>query len=66
MFGKVRRFYTEVLQEFHKIVWPNKSELITTVIIVIASVILMSFLFLAFDYVIHGVIKFILNIGKNV
>jgi preprotein translocase subunit SecE len=66
MFGKIRRFYKEVLQEFHKIVWPNRSELVTTTIIVVVSVVLVSFIFLAFDYIVHGIIKFILNLGKNV
>jgi preprotein translocase subunit SecE len=64
MFSKVRKFYTEVLQEFYKIVWPNRSELITNVIIVVVSVVLLSFLFVAVDYIVHGIIKFVLNIGK--
>ncbi len=65
MLGKVKKFYIEVMQEFYKIVWPNRNELVSTTLVVIASVVVFSFLFLGIDYVIHYVIKIILNIGKN-
>jgi len=65
MFSKVRKFYTEVLQEFYKIVWPKKNELISTTIVVIVAVLLFSFLFLTIDYIVHYIIKIILKMGKG-
>jgi preprotein translocase subunit SecE len=65
MFGKLRKFYVEVLQEFSKIVWPKKNELISTTLVVIFAVLLFSFLFLTIDYIVHYVIKIILKIGKD-
>jgi preprotein translocase subunit SecE len=65
MFGKVRKFYAETMQEFYKIVWPNKNELIVTSAVVIVSVVFFSFLFLGVDYVVHYIIKGLLNIGKS-
>ena len=65
MFGKLRKFYVEVLQEFHKIVWPKKNELISTTIVVIVAVLLFSFLFLTIDYIVHYIIKIILKMGKG-
>ncbi len=65
MFGKLRKFYVEVLQEFYKIVWPKKNELISTTLVVIFAVLLFSFLFLTIDYIVHHIIKIILKIGKS-
>jgi preprotein translocase subunit SecE len=65
MLGKIRRFYTETMQEFYKIVWPNRNELIITSTVVIVSVIFFSFLFLGVDYVVHYIIRVLLNIGKS-
>ena len=64
MFCRAKKFYMEVIQEFNKVVWPGKQELITTTIVVIASVILMSALFVLVDYVVHNIVEFILKIGK--
>ena len=65
MFGKLRKFYIEVLQEFYKIVWPKKNELISTTIVVIVAVLLFSFLFLTIDYIVHYIIKIILKMCKG-
>ena len=64
MFCKAKKFYMEVVQEFKKVVWPGKQELVTTTIVVIASVVLMSVLFLLVDYIVHNIVEFILKIGK--
>ncbi len=64
MFSKIKKFYAEVLQEFYKIVWPSKNELMVTTGVVIFAVLIFSFLFLTVDYTAHSIIKIILNIGK--
>jgi preprotein translocase subunit SecE len=58
------KFYEQVKQECKKIFWPTRKELVTSVIIVLVAVFLFSIATLVLDYGIHGIINYILNIGK--
>lgn len=61
---KAYKFFDQVKQEAKKIVWPQKKELTTSVVVVILAVCLFSFVSLILDYGIHNLVKFLLNIGK--
>jgi preprotein translocase subunit SecE len=62
--SKVYKFYDQVKQEALKVVWPQKSELISSVTMVLVVVMVFSLFFLALDYGIYSMIQFLLNIGK--
>ena len=61
---KLYKFFDQVRQEAKKVVWPEKKELVTSVIVVIIAVSLFSLASLILDYGIHNTVKFLLNIGK--
>ena len=61
---KIYKFFDQVRQEAKKVVWPERKELITSVVVVIIAVFLFSLASLILDYGIHNIIKFLLNIGK--
>lgn len=61
---KAYKFFDQVKQEAKKVVWPEKKELMTSVVIVLISVFLFSIVCLVLDYGIHNLISFLLNIGK--
>lgn len=61
---KIYKFFDQVKQEAKRIVWPQKKELVTSVIIVMIAVCIFSLASLLLDYGIHNLVKFLLNIGK--
>ena len=61
---KLYKFFDQVRQEAKKVVWPERKELVTSVLIVIVAVCLFSLVSLILDYGIHNIVKFLLNIGK--
>jgi preprotein translocase subunit SecE len=61
---KIYKFFDQVRQEAKKVVWPERKELVTSVLVVIIAVFLFSFVSLILDYGIHNLVKFLLNIGK--
>ncbi len=61
---KIYKFFDQVRQEAKKVVWPERKELITLVVVVIIAVFLFSLASLILDYGIHNIIRFFLNIGK--
>jgi len=61
---KIYRFFDQVKQETKKIVWPQKKELMTSVLIVLIAVCLFSLVSMVLDYGIHNIVRFLLNIGK--
>ena len=61
---RVYRFIEQVKQEALKVVWPQKKELATSVLIVLVVVFLFGVSCMILDYAIHSVIKFLLNLGK--
>ncbi|MBM3466951.1 MAG: preprotein translocase subunit SecE [Rickettsiaceae bacterium] len=61
---KIYKFFDQVRQEAKKVVWPERKELVTSVVVVIIAVFLFSLASLILDYGIHNIIKFFLNIGK--
>ena len=63
-YTKAYKFFDQVRQEAKKIVWPQKKELVTSVIVVMLAVFVFSLASLILDYGIHNLIKFLLNIGK--
>ncbi len=58
------KFLDQVKQETKKIVWPEKKEFFTSVLIVIITVLLCSLVSLILDYGIHKIVNFLLHIGK--
>jgi len=62
---KIYKFFDQVRQEAKKVVWPERKELVTSVVVVIIAVFLFSLASLILDYGIHNIIKFFLNIGKR-
>jgi preprotein translocase subunit SecE len=61
---KAYRFFDQVKQEVRKIVWPEKKELATSVLIVVVTVFLFSMACIVLDYSIHSIVKILLNLGK--
>lgn len=61
---KVYKFFDQVKQEAKKVVWPERKELMTSVLIVVVAVFLFSLASLVLDYGIHNIIRFLLSIGK--
>lgn len=61
---KIYKFFDQVRQEAKKVVWPERKELTTSVVVVIIAVLLFSLASLILDYGIHNIIRFFLNIGK--
>ncbi len=61
---KLYKFFDQVRQEAKKVIWPERKELVTSVIVVVIAVCLFSVASLILDYGIHNLIRFLLNIGK--
>ena len=61
---KAYKFFDQVKQEARKVVWPEKKELITSVLVVVAAVFMFSVVSMIFDYSVHSLINFLLNVGK--
>lgn len=61
---KLYKFFDQVKQEAKKVSWPERKELVTSVLVVLVAVFVFSMVTLVFDYGIHSLIKFLLNIGK--
>ncbi|WP_375326429.1 preprotein translocase subunit SecE [Candidatus Tisiphia endosymbiont of Nemotelus uliginosus] len=62
--NKLYKFYEQVKQEAHKIIWLNKKELVTSTVIVVVAVFIFSLICLVLDYSIHAIMQILLNIGK--
>ncbi|NRB10993.1 MAG: preprotein translocase subunit SecE [Rickettsiaceae bacterium] len=61
---KIFKFFEQVKQEAQKVIWPEKKELMTSVMVVIIAVFLFSVVTLILDIGINNLVKFLLNIGK--
>jgi len=61
---KVYKFFDQVKQEAKKVVWPERKELMTSVLIVVVAVFLFSLASLVLDYGIHNIVRLLLSIGK--
>jgi len=61
---RLYKFFDQVRQEAKKVIWPERKELLTSVLIVIITVCLFSLFSLFLDYCIHNAVIFLLNIGK--
>ena len=55
------RFFKETKMEMKKVIWPTKQQMIRYIIAVIVSVILVSFLIVAVDFVFMGLSKLLVN-----
>ena len=62
--NRVFKFYEQVKKEAGKVVWPQKKELTTSTLIVMAAVLVFSIIFLVLDYSLHNIVQMLLNIGK--
>ncbi len=61
---KIYTFYSEVRQEFKSITFPSRQEFWSNFSVVVIVIIIASLSFMLFDYFIHNIITFLLNIGK--
>lgn len=55
------RFVKETKMEMKKVIWPTKNQMIRYIITVIVSVILVSFLIVAVDFVFMGLSKLLVS-----
>lgn len=55
------RFFKETKMEMKKVIWPEKRQMIQYTIAVIVSVILVSFLIVAVDFVFSGLSKLLVH-----
>ncbi len=55
------RFFKETKMEMKKVIWPEKKQMIHYTIAVIVSVILVSFLIVAVDFVFGGLSKLLVH-----
>lgn len=55
------RFFKETKMEMRKVIWPEKKQMIHYTIAVIVSVILVSFLIVAVDFVFGGLSKLLVH-----
>lgn len=56
------KFFRETKVEMKKVIWPTKNQLIRYTITVIASVLLISCLLVAVDFVFMGLSKLLVNV----
>ncbi len=59
--GKLLGFIRESQQEVRKVVWPTRQETVQTTGVVIAVVIIAALFLWAFDWVLGGVIRFLMS-----
>lgn len=61
---RLYKFYDQVKQEAGRITWPTKKEVMTSTMMVMASVAIFSLCCLVVDFAIHHIVQFVLSIGK--
>jgi preprotein translocase subunit SecE len=59
----IPQFIRETRQEARKVTWPSRQETVTTTIVVFIMIFIMSMILLFADWVISGVVKFLLGLG---
>ncbi len=64
MSKNVTQFFKEVKQEGKKVTWPGRKEVTVTTIIVFIMVIFIAMYLMFADWVIAGVIEWILGVGN--
>ncbi|HJK87801.1 MAG TPA: preprotein translocase subunit SecE [Candidatus Megaira endosymbiont of Hartmannula sinica] len=60
----VIKFFSQVKQEFKKVIWPSKKEINTSVLIIVTTVLIFSTALNIVDYGVHSIIEYLLNIGN--
>lgn len=60
---KIYKFYEQVKTEAARVTLPSKQEFYYSLLMIVSVIVLFSFCCVCVDYVIHGLIKFLLNIG---
>jgi preprotein translocase subunit SecE len=61
---RLYKFYDQVKQEAARITWPARKEVMTSTLLVMASVAVFSLCCLVIDFAIHHMVQFVLSIGK--
>ena len=61
---RLYKFYDQVKQETGRITWPTKKEVMTSTMMVMASVAVFSLCCLVVDFAVHHIVQFVLAIGK--
>jgi preprotein translocase subunit SecE len=62
MFKKIAKFFSDVQVEMSKVSWPKREELLnSTMIVVVVSILFTIYIFFA-DYILAGVMRFIINL----
>jgi len=63
--GRVKEFVQEVLDEFRKVTWPTRQELVNATVVVIAVTVVVAFFLGAVDIVLARVVEWILSGGRK-
>ncbi|MCL2567796.1 MAG: preprotein translocase subunit SecE [Alphaproteobacteria bacterium] len=64
MFKDALNFFNQVKQEFYKITWSPKKQAIQVSGIVFVMVFLTAFYFFVLDWILSGIVGFLLNLGS--
>jgi len=63
--GRVREFVQEVLDEFRKVTWPTRQELVNATVVVIAVTVVVAFFLGGVDIVLARAVEWILSGGRK-
>jgi len=63
--GRVKEFVQEVLDEFRKVTWPTRQELVNATVVVIAVTVVVAFFLGGVDIVLARAVEWILSGGRK-
>jgi len=63
--GRVKEFVQEVLDEFRKVTWPTRQELVNATVVVIVVTVVVAFFLGGVDIVLARVVEWMLSGGRK-
>jgi preprotein translocase subunit SecE len=63
--GRVKEFVQEVLDEFRKVTWPTRQELVNATVVVIAVTVVVAFFLGGVDIVLARAVEWLLSGGRK-
>jgi preprotein translocase subunit SecE len=63
--GRVKEFVQEVLDEFRKVTWPTRQELVNATVVVIVVTVVVAFFLGGVDIVLARIVEWILSGGRK-